>query len=260
MEQKIDWKKEICRRAAEEYDTFIEGLKGLPFEQILGHAYEAVIKKEILELLENGLHDNELKGLQGVEAPLTAIYKEWQEIDAENLEQTRKFIHRCSDKVLEKQSERFYNRPDAPLYRKNLIEAKTSGEIHLWRGDKKRNEKCLDYFEQNSHDWYERRELSSFLQNWVKEFGFERCKTLLAAVITKAAHDGRYSKKVKEHAAFVGMPNITYEDFYSNIHPVIINFAYQTLMEMERDRDSPKGKNGGKPQKANSRKQPEPER
>ena len=163
MEQKMDWKKEICRRAAEEYDAFIKGLKGLPFEQILGHAYEAVIKKEILELLENGLHDNELNGLQEVKAPLTVIYKEWQENDAESLDQMRNCIHRCSDKVLEKQSERFYSSPEAPLYRKNLIEAKTSGEIHLWRGDMKRNQECLDYFDKNSHDWYERRELSSLM-------------------------------------------------------------------------------------------------
>ena len=147
MEQKMDWKKEICRRAAEEYDAFIKGLKGLPFEQILGHAYEAVIKKEILELLENGLHDNELNGLQEVKAPLTVIYKEWQENDAESLDQMRNCIHRCSDKVLEKQSERFYSSPEAPLY-VILVQLKPEH---------------LDYFDKNSHDWYERRELSSFM-------------------------------------------------------------------------------------------------
>ena len=118
MEQNTDWKKEICQRAAKEYDAFIGGLKELPFETILSHAYEAVVKKEILELLENGLHDNELKGLREVKTPLAVIYKEWQENTTDYLDQMRHNIRRCSDKVLAKQSERFYSRPEAPLYRK----------------------------------------------------------------------------------------------------------------------------------------------
>lgn len=260
MGQNLDWKKEIYHRALREYDTFIEGLKGQPFEQILANAQEIAVKTDIVEMLEFGLDDTELEGLRKVETPLSGIYNEWQEKDTRYLDQLRQDIRQYSNKILIAQAEEYYKSPEAPLYRKNLIEAKTSGEIHLWCGDKKRNEECLAYFDKNIHDWYAKGELSPFLQTWVKEFGLERCKTLLAAVITKAPYDGRYFKEVKAHAALVEMPNITYEDFYSNTHPVIINFAYRKLMEMERGRDSPKGKDDGKPQKAESRKRTEPER
>lgn len=255
-----NWSENLYKRAKQEYAGYIENLKKRPFEEIVALAYETAVKQDILEILWANAAYTAFHGLRDVEKPLETAYREWIDGEESRKSHLRKSIERCSDKILLAQAEEYYKSPEAPLYRKNLIEAKTSGEIHLWRGDKKRNEECLAYFDKNIHDWYAKGELSPFLQTWVKEFGMERCTALLAAVITKAAHDGRYFKEVKEHAASVKMPNITYEDFYSNTHPVIINFAYRKLMEMERGRDSPKGKSGGKPRKADSRRQAEPER
>ena len=255
-----NWRKNLYERAKREYDGYIEGLKNRPFEEIEVCAFEMAAKQDILEMFRANAAETALLGLRDVEKPLETVYQEWFEEDEKQKKLLQQSIEHCSYQILRKEAEEYYKNPQAPLYRKNLIDAKKSGEIHLWRGDKNRNEECLAYFDKNIRGGYENGRLSPFLQGWVKEFGFERCKTLLAAVVMKAAYDKRYSKEVKENAAFVGMPNIAYEDFYSNVHPVIINSAYQTLMEMERGRDSPKGKGGGKPQKAESRKRTEPER
>lgn len=261
MEQDIDWKKEVCRRAAEEYEAFVEGLKKLPFEEVLEHAQEAVVKRDIVKMLGNGFGDMELEGFQKEENVLSAIYHEWQETNSNYLGNLRQAIQQCSSKILTARTKEYYKNPEAALYRKDITEAKTAAEAHLWNGDFVRSKECLDYFNENSEDAYNRMEALPFLQSWVKEFGLERCKTLLALAITKTtAHDKRYSREVVTDAASIEMPNKGYWRIGSRVHAVVINGAYRKLMEMERGRDSPKGKDDGKPRKTESRKRTEPER
>ncbi len=261
MEQDTGWKKEVCRRAAEEYGTFVEGLKKLPFEQVLEHAQEVAVKGDIVGMLRNGLGNMQLEGFQKEENVLSAIYQEWQEINANYFDSLWQAIQQCSGKILIARTKEYYKNPEAALYRKDIAETKTAAEVHLWNGDLVKSKECLDYFNENSEDAYNRMEPLPFLQSWVKEFGLERCKTLLAVAITKAdAYDKRYSREVAADAASIEMPNKGYLGFGSRVHAIVINDAYRKLMEMECGRDISKAKSGGKPQKTDNLKRTEPER
>ena len=259
MVHNTDWKKEVYARALQEYDDFLKNLENLPFDTLVKHASELALKQHTLDMLKENFPDT-LKGLTDVENPLDAVYRESMENTKPYLDYVRKNTEYCSEKILDRQAAEYYKNPDAPLYRKNYSEARPIGEGQMLRNDIQRSKACLEHFSSNISLCYHDGDITGFMQNWIKEFGLERCKTVLAMVVKDATHDERYDKSVKENAVMVSTPNKTYEDLYSGTHPVIINEAYKKLMEMERSKDISKGNKDGKPPKKESRKRTEPER
>lgn len=68
-------------RAKAEFDARMEEIAALPPKEILGCAYEKVIKEEFLGELEQGLDEWETDTLLTYPQPLTALYTEWMDND-----------------------------------------------------------------------------------------------------------------------------------------------------------------------------------
>ena len=174
------------------------------------------------------------------------LYKEWTSTDGCIIDMLEQTLNVYTDKVLNEEAKELYQNPDIPLYCKNFKEAKELQETRFWKADRKRSEDCFTFFNQNAEHHYHARNFTPFLKEWVNTFGVKRCKTILAQSIKEHTYDGRYSKSVKENASNTIIPNDTYKKFYSNVHPVVINSAYEKLMNMDIKKSKLKSKNNKK--------------
>ncbi|WP_416325182.1 DUF3848 domain-containing protein [[Eubacterium] hominis] len=65
-----------------EYNTFIEKLKGLSPVEIIEHSYEKVFKEDLaMALSEKSLSSDEAKAMLSLKYPLDALYQEWMKTD-----------------------------------------------------------------------------------------------------------------------------------------------------------------------------------
>lgn len=69
-------------KVQDEYNAFIEKIKGLPPDKIIEHSYEKVFKEDLaLALSEKALSPDEAKAMLSLKYPLDALYQEWMKTD-----------------------------------------------------------------------------------------------------------------------------------------------------------------------------------
>jgi len=70
--------------------------------------------------------------------------------------------------------------------------------------------------------------------------GHDRCKFLLGYTVQCADWDGRYSAASKREAAktdyHITPEHDPFSEFHTNAHPCLVNYAYELLIEQERDK------------------------
>lgn len=89
----IDYNELLYQKMKAEYDSFIDELKRMTPEQIIEHAYEKVIKEDILCECEFDLFEpQEAKALYLEKHPLDRIYNDWLHNDYSYMEQIRDTI------------------------------------------------------------------------------------------------------------------------------------------------------------------------
>lgn len=252
MKELINKRKEIYKRASKEYDIFLSDIKKLPKEEIIEYAYEIAVKKDILDMLETILIPDVVKTFEDIENPINIAYSEWTKGDGEYNTLIERTLENYSQKLLYKQAVDLYADAKTPTYNNCFQYAIDNNEEYLFWADNERSKVCIMHFNENAEKNYNEKNFHVFLKDWIKEFGFERCKTVLANIIQKAMHDGRYERRIKGNASIVKIPNDEYKKLYSNVHPVIINLAYKKLMDMEHEKLTP--------QANKSKKQSQPER
>lgn len=156
------------------------------------------------------------------------------------MEELRDSVQSYLDTRLQYRAEKLYADPSVPRYEGSYLEAREKGEVHLYRASRKRDRACIDAFTENISDANEKRRMREFVQEWTQEFGHDRCKFLLGYTVQCADWDGRYSAASKREAAKTDY-HITPEhdplsEFHTNAHPCLVNYAYELLIEQERDK------------------------
>lgn len=96
-----------------------------------------------------------------------------------------------------------------PLYINSFANAKTIGEIDLWRESHRENIKCKNAIDRLVSDRYNGSQLPrSIIEDACEEYGIDRVGWVLANTVNESEYDGRYRPSTKLWAKTVyGIPN-----------------------------------------------------
>lgn len=99
----IDYNEVLCAKVQAEYNAFYEKLEGMTPKEIISHAYEKVIKEDLVLAIENGcLTQAEATVLCLEEHPLDFIYQEWMDSDYSYMDMLRDTIEDAARKASKK--------------------------------------------------------------------------------------------------------------------------------------------------------------
>lgn len=228
-------------KALTELNTYLEDMKTKPPQEIINSAYQIVNKQDLLMILESAeFTPAELNVLNELEHPLQVLYEEWLPVEDRHMEELRDSVQSYLDTRLQHRAEKLYADPSVFRYEGSYSEAREKGEVHLYRANRKRDRACIDAFTENISDANEARRMREFVQEWTQEFGHDRCKFLLGYTVQCADWDGRYSAASKREAAktdyHITPEHDPFSEFHTNAHPCLVNYAYELLIEQERDK------------------------
>lgn len=194
MDELEELKNLLYERALAERNAFLDEIRQLPPDQIIPRAYEISMKEDfyynITEVSEFEPH--ELRILAALEKPLTACYEKWGFRDqSEYNEDLRVCIEGVVDKELYRLAQIKYANPATPVYPKNWQEAIQNHELAEYEASQNRTyvcklafeqgyKKCLDSSDESTPPVLDAKAFRSFLKEWEKTFGCERCLHTLA--------------------------------------------------------------------------------
>lgn len=96
----------LYQKASAEQDTYRAWLLTQPPEEILNHAYEYIVREDILIELENAeLLPEQIKALVSSPCPLADIYSEWQDWETGYMDDIRDAIESRADHLIQQKEE-----------------------------------------------------------------------------------------------------------------------------------------------------------
>ena len=99
----IDYNAVLLEKVQEEYDAFIERLMGMKSEEVISHAYEKVMKEDIVLAIEQEcLSQEEASVLCFEKNPLDYVYQEWMEGETSHMEMLRDTVEYAARKARKK--------------------------------------------------------------------------------------------------------------------------------------------------------------
>lgn len=201
-----------------------------PPEEILKHAYEYVIREDIvIEMEYHDLTDAEAKALLADEKPLKAIFDVYENSEGGHMDEIRDCIESRAKTCITEQREALRN---LPVYIFSASFAKGHDELEAYRASFRANVDCKNAIEEAIANHYADNRLDgSCVQEVVDRFGAERVSFVLANTIRHKDWDGRISPENKEWAKAEPVPNDfdawhnkkTLEYSCNQAHPGLIN-------------------------------------
>jgi len=140
-----------------------------------------------------------------------------------------------------------------PVYIPSARWARENDEIELWRESFKINKECRDYINNEAPMAYHEERLPAFVKELAGLYGIERAMYVIGRTVVGAEWDKRYYGNVRERAEQFSYRDMKEakalheegKDPYrtadnttslcSNIHSVMLNAIFQSLMKMERE-------------------------
>lgn len=241
MEEKDHLGQQLYDRASAELDAYITNLKQQPVEKIIDRAYELATKQDMLMLLEDDHFSlAELRELCKLEHPLQVIYGEWIGREDSRMQELADTFTEYAGKRLQDQAKMLYADPKTTRYTNLYVEARQKGEDHLFRASKRRDQECMAVFSKWCREHPDGHGTYAFMPMWAEQFGLDRCKFVLGYSVQRCDWDARYSQKVRKDVAQFDYHTNDGHDYHTdlstNIHPCIINGAYETLMGVNRNK------------------------
>lgn len=140
-----------------------------------------------------------------------------------------------------------------PIYYPSLEEASRGDEQQLWLDSYKINMECRRFIEDRAMTAYNTRELDSFIEDLVQDYGVERAMYVLSRTVSYKEWNGRFDEVVRERAKGFDFPDtrssavkkaLTQQDaffadrthgYITDIHPCVANAVFVKLMELENE-------------------------
>jgi len=140
-----------------------------------------------------------------------------------------------------------------PIYYPSARWARENDEIELWRESFKINKDCRKHIDNEASMAYHEERLPAFVKELTETYGIERAMYVIGRTVVGADSDPRFYSNVKERAAQISFRDMKeakamYEEgkdphrtadsttsLCSNVHPVMLNAIFQSLMRMERE-------------------------
>lgn len=103
----VDYKELLSDKVQTEYDDFVAGLKEMPAEKVMEHAYEKVFKEDLVVCIQNGhMSAIEAKALYLKDYPLDYCYREWLDNDCSYMDMLRDTIDDASKNAVREMKEK----------------------------------------------------------------------------------------------------------------------------------------------------------
>lgn len=215
-------------------------------EEILNHAYEYVIREDIvIEMEYHDLTDEQAKALLTDDKPLQSIYNIYEDLEGGHMDEIRDCIESRAKTCIEEQREALRT---LPVYVFSASFAKGHGELDEYRTSFRANVDCKNAIEDAIADHYKDNRLDgSCVQEVVDRFGAERVSFVLANTVQDKDWDGRISDDNKKWAKDFPVPKDadawggrrTHEYVCSHAHPGLINLfvnRFRKEQELEKDK------------------------
>lgn len=213
-------------------------------EEILNHAYEYVIREDIVIEMEcHDLTDAEAKALLADDKPLQAIFSVYENTEGGHMDEIRNCIESRAKTCIEEQREALRN---LPVYIFSASFAKGHDELEEYRASFRANVDCKNAIEEAIANHYADNRLDgSCVKEVVERFGAERVSFVLANTVQHKDWDGRISADNKEWAKAEPVPNDydawgdkkTREYCCNQAHPGLINLfinRFRKEQELEK--------------------------
>ena len=221
---------ELYKKFFAEQEKFKEWLLTQPPEEILKHAYEYVIREDIvIEMEFHDLTDDEARALLADAHPLQSIYSVYEDTESSHMNEIRDCIETRAKACVEEQREALRN---LPVYIFSATFAKEHGELETYRASHRANVDCKNAIEDAIADHYRDNRLdTSCVNEVIDRFGMERVAFVLANTVQDKDWDGRISADNKAWAKEAPVPNDynawggrrTHEYVCTQAHPGLIN-------------------------------------
>lgn len=232
---------ELYKKLFAEQEQFKGWLLTQPPDEILNHAYEYVMREDIILSMEyNDLSDERAKALLASPSPLDDIFHDFEKIEGDHMETIRECIESRADKNIEVQREALRN---LPVYVFSATFAKEHEELEAYRASFRANVECRNAIEEAITNHYRDNCLGgACVQEVVDRFGAERVSFVLANTVQHKDWDGRISPQNKEWAKAELVPNDidtwgrknTLEYSCNQTHPGLINL-FVNLFRKEQE-------------------------
>ena len=216
-----------------------------PPEEILKHAYEYVIREDIVIEMEcHDLTDDEARALLADDKPLKSIFSVYEESEGGHMDEIRDCIESRAKTCIEEQREALRN---LPVYVYSATFAKEHGELETYRASHRANVDCKNAIEDAISEHYRDNCFDgSCVSGVIDRFGMERVAFVLANTVQDKDWDGRISPENKAWAKEAPVPNDynawggrrTHEYVCSQAHPSLINlFVNRFRKEQEHEKE-----------------------
>lgn len=217
-----------------------------PPEEILKHAYEYVIREDIvIEMEYLDLSDEQAKALLADDKPLQSIYNVYEDMEGGHMDEIRDCIESRAKTCIAEQREALRN---LPVYIFSATFAKEHSELEKYRTSFRANVDCKNAIEDAIANHYsDNRFDGSCVQEVIDRFGLERVAFVLANTVQHKDWDGRISPENKEWAKAEPVPNDfdawnnkkTLEYCCTQAHPGLINLfvnRFRKEQELEKEK------------------------
>ena len=236
---------ELYKKLFAEQENFKGWLLTQPPEVILSHAYEYVMREDIVLAMEyHDLTNEQAKALLDSSSPLSDIFHDFEKIEGDHMDTIRSCIEIRADKNIEKQREELRS---LPVYLHSEAFAKEHGEVDIYRASHRANIECKNAIEDAISNHYSNNHFDgSCVSEVIDRFGVERVAVVLASTVQDKEWDGRISVENKAWAksvpvsedcdAWGGRRN--HEYVCSQAHPGLINlFVNRFRKEQELSKE-----------------------
>lgn len=188
-----------------EQNTFRDWLKGQPSEEVLNHAYEYIIREDIVaEMGGYELTEEQARALLASPTPLADVFKEYQNTETNHMDDIRDCLDNRANHVLQQERDTLLN---TPIYLQSGAHAREKGELDVFRASYQANIACKEAIEKaiNANYADNRLNTTAIYDDVVGKFGAERVKFVLATTIQHKDWDQRFSRDNRAWAQTVPM-------------------------------------------------------
>ena len=221
-------------KMAAEQERFKHGLLGMTAEEALNHAYEYVMREDILMSMEVlNLPAPQAEALLESPCPLADIYKDFRDMETGHMDNIRECIEGRAESLMEAQRE---TAPIIPIYQHTGEYAREHGELDAFLASLETNVACRDAIETAIGEGFDGMSLHADTKGVLAAFGAERVSHVLAATLQGIRNDPRVSSGNQAWAATVPMFDTAgrHRDYLITSHPGVLSiFVTQTRKEMD---------------------------
>ena len=234
----------LYKKMFAEQDEFRSWLLEQTPDEILRHAYDYVMREDILLSLEyNDLSDRYASVLLDMDKPLAAIFSKLEHTESPHMEHVWDCVEQCAKDTLEAQQ-----MTGLPIYPHSAAYAREHDELPVYRASYQANVDCSKAIDSAIREHYSDNQLNSAaVKQVIDRFGFDRTLMVLAATARYKDRDPRISDDNKKWAATIFVPDdkdvrgldrtTAYVVGYA--HPGLVNLFMSQARKQAREQDRP---------------------